>query len=227
MLSPPSPPLLPMAWPLGFSCPYPHPSLTLFSPPPESPAVAFPATNKHFKVNLTLGFCVSLCTWETTATTAAPGDEAEAKPHACPECGRRFRQASNLARHRRAHGGERPHACPDCGRCFGRRSNLAQHQRTHSGRPYQCGDCGKAFARAAHLAQHRRVHSGERPYSYPSPPPRAWTLSHKHPGISTGLSCFLGATGGGWQVGAVWRPGGGEGTLGPGADPEGSEWGAG
>uniref|UniRef100_A0A8C7C7Q2 Zinc finger protein 764 n=1 Tax=Neovison vison TaxID=452646 RepID=A0A8C7C7Q2_NEOVI len=53
------------------------------------------------------------------------------KPYPCPDCGRCFRQSSEMAAHRRTHSGERPYPCPQCGRCFGQKSAMAKHQWVH------------------------------------------------------------------------------------------------
>uniref|UniRef100_A0A8C4M1G2 Zinc finger protein 764 n=1 Tax=Equus asinus asinus TaxID=83772 RepID=A0A8C4M1G2_EQUAS len=47
------------------------------------------------------------------------------------DCGRCFRQSSEMAAHRRTHSGERPYPCPQCGRCFGQKSAMAKHQWVH------------------------------------------------------------------------------------------------
>ncbi|XP_064018750.1 zinc finger protein 628-like [Pogoniulus pusillus] len=58
-------------------------------------------------------------------------------------------------------GGERPHACSECGKRFRQKVNLAVHQRTHTGeRPFRCPDCDKGFSQKAHLLRHRRTHPG-------------------------------------------------------------------
>ncbi len=53
------------------------------------------------------------------------------KPHACPECGRRFARVWLLQIHHRTHTGEKPFACPICDRRFADRSNMRVHTKTH------------------------------------------------------------------------------------------------
>ncbi|XP_029143197.1 zinc finger protein 771-like [Protobothrops mucrosquamatus] len=101
-------------------------------------------------------------------TQALPGNPASTqsrKPHACDECGKRFRILANLERHQQRHTAEKPHQCRDCGRRFRWGCHLERHRRSRQpDRPYSCGECGRRFTQRSALSKHRRLHSGERPY---------------------------------------------------------------
>ncbi|XP_075207069.1 uncharacterized protein LOC142312076 [Anomaloglossus baeobatrachus] len=88
------------------------------------------------------------------------------KPHSCSECGKRFKQKSDLVRHHRTHGGLKPYSCSECGRCYINRSHLLRHQKSHSGeKPFSCSQCGKCFNQKSYLVRHQRSHTGEKPFS--------------------------------------------------------------
>ncbi|XP_053913883.1 uncharacterized protein LOC104055025 [Cuculus canorus] len=70
------------------------------------------------------------------------------------------RQSHHHHHHGSGGSGERPHACAECGKRFRQKVNLAVHQRTHTGeRPFRCAECGKGFSQKAHLLRHRRTHT--------------------------------------------------------------------
>ncbi|XP_031438777.1 zinc finger protein 7-like isoform X2 [Clupea harengus] len=122
-----------------------------------------------------------------------------ALPHACADCGKSYRFASELKSHRRTHSGERPFECPQCGKSFVHSQALVRHRHTHAAeRLYECGkcsetfpslsaraahrrtqhdprrqrcaDCGKCYSSASALARHQLLHTEERPYKCPQCP---------------------------------------------------------
>ncbi|XP_052019914.1 zinc finger protein 57 homolog [Apodemus sylvaticus] len=68
----------------------------------------------------------------------APGHKPQhrgERPFFCNLCGKTYRDASGLSRHRRAHLGYRPRSCPVCGKCFRDQSEVNRHLKVHQNKP--------------------------------------------------------------------------------------------
>jgi len=77
---------------------------------------------------------------------AQSGSSLATAVYACDRCDKTFTVPARLARHYRAHTGERPYSCEYCGKSFSVKENLSVHRRIHTNeRPYVCQVCGRAF----------------------------------------------------------------------------------
>ncbi|XP_060094400.1 zinc finger protein 431-like [Heteronotia binoei] len=76
-----------------------------------------------------------------------------------------FSQSSFLQLHQKTLQGEKLFNCSECGKRFSTSSNLQHHQRTHTGeKPFECSECGKRFSFNGDLKKHQRTHTGEKPF---------------------------------------------------------------
>ncbi|XP_045079665.1 zinc finger protein ZXDC isoform X1 [Coregonus clupeaformis] len=119
------------------------------------------------------------CEWEGCGRcfTTVYNLKAHVKQHdqentfVCEICSERFRSATRLTNHQRAHfEPERPHKCefPGCEKSFITYSALFSHNRTHFRETglFICTypGCDKRYDKACRIKIHMRSHTGERPF---------------------------------------------------------------
>lgn len=91
--------------------------------------------------------------------------DSDEKPNECTICGKKFKYASGLSRHKKFHSGEtleakqdnkKTHRCKICDKVFSYSSGLSRHNRIHRPRslPFKCKVCKKSFTQASYLSQH-------------------------------------------------------------------------
>ncbi|XP_073831430.1 uncharacterized protein [Musca autumnalis] len=74
----------------------------------------------------------------------------------CPQCGKAFAGATNLAQHLKNHG-EKTLQCTECPARFAHKSKLQNHILTHTReKPFICDICGTSFKRLDYLSRHQR-----------------------------------------------------------------------
>lgn len=97
------------------------------------------------------------------------------KSHACGQCGKHFKQESQLARHLTlSHNDDRPFKCPHCDHTAKKAGHLEAHVllKHTDERPFACDypHCGRAFKLKHHLDGHMRIHSDKMTISCPECP---------------------------------------------------------
>jgi len=75
-------------------------------------------------------------------------------------CNKKFRENSDLQRHKLTHTGYQPFKCDLCNEKFTQKKSLVVHIRIHTGaRPFSCLKCDKSFSRNDVLKNHiKKMH---------------------------------------------------------------------
>ncbi len=111
----------------------------------------------------------------------------------CQVCGWSCSSPSLLLHHtlRHAPNEARPHACLECGRRFKRRDGLNRHLNIHRDlRPFPCPSCGQAFRLKQHLTRHLEARHGSPSVTMaPPPPPPPLSGSSLFAASMPGLKC--------------------------------------
>ncbi|CAK1549159.1 unnamed protein product [Leptosia nina] len=89
------------------------------------------------------------------------------KSYRCEKCDKAYGTRGGLRVHNRfAHGNAKPHVCPECGKKFPAPSCLRTHMIKHTGeKNFKCDICGSRFVSKEALLYHTRRHTGEKPYN--------------------------------------------------------------
>ncbi|KAH8418497.1 hypothetical protein KR009_005674 [Drosophila setifemur] len=88
------------------------------------------------------------------------------RPHACPQCSKRFKRAQDMKWHIKTHEKEKPNVCDVCGKAFALKYVLTQHRLSHEvlEKNFKCNVCGRAYLFEKSLRLHQRVHTGKTYY---------------------------------------------------------------
>ena len=98
---------------------------------------------------------------ETSPARTENGSAAEAKPHACEQCGKSFQYTMALKVHMKAHtaAAVKPDSSSKCCQKYTSSASLMLHIKSHNS--CDCCICGKSFSNVCNARQHMRtVHSG-------------------------------------------------------------------